>query len=110
MDDILVGTEKVDGVPQGMDMGKHIGTQVNPQKVDGDTNSNINLTSLAIQVPIFGAILEEDPTSPRSTTYAHKGVGGASNKKLKNFDSKFNRWSNHHCIYSGKVYENIFKD
>jgi len=83
MEDILVGIAKVDGVPQGMDMGKDIGTQVNPQKVDGDTNSNTNPTSSAIQVPIFGAILEEDPTSLRSTTYAHKGVGGAPNKKLK---------------------------
>ncbi len=85
MDDILVGTAKVDGIPQGMDMGKDIGTQVNPQKVDGDTNSNTNPTSPAIQVPVFGATLEEDPTSFRSTTYAHKGVWGAPNKMLKNF-------------------------
>jgi hypothetical protein len=64
MDDILVGTAKVDGIPQGMEMGKDIGTQVNPQKVDGDTNSNTNPISPTIQVPIFGATLEEDPTSP----------------------------------------------
>ncbi len=83
MDDILVGTAKVDGIPQGMEMGKDIGTQVNPQKVDGDTNSNTNPISPTIQVPIFGATLEEDPTSPWFTTYAHKGVGGAPNKKFK---------------------------
>jgi hypothetical protein len=54
MDDITVKTAKVDGIPQEMDMGKNIGTQVNPQKVDGDTNSNTNPTSLAIQHLVFG--------------------------------------------------------
>jgi hypothetical protein len=43
---------------QGMDMGKDIGTQVNPQKVDGDTHSNTDPTSPTIQVLVFGAILE----------------------------------------------------
>jgi hypothetical protein len=54
MDDIIVKTAKVDGIPQEMDMGKNIGTQVNPQKVDGDTNSNTNPTSQAIQHLVFG--------------------------------------------------------
>ncbi len=80
MDDILVGIAKVDGILQGMDM--YIGTQVNPQEV-GDTNSITNPTSPTIQVPVFGVNLEQDPTSPQSTTYAHKGVGGALNEKLK---------------------------
>ncbi len=31
MDDITVKTAKVDGILQEMDMGKNIGTQVNPQ-------------------------------------------------------------------------------
>jgi hypothetical protein len=84
MDDILVGIAKVDGIPQRIDMGKDIGAQVNPQKV-GDTNSNTKPTSPTIQVLVFGAILEEGPTSPQSTTCAHKGVGGALNEKLKTY-------------------------
>jgi len=58
MDDIIVRTTKVDGIPHGMDMGKNIGTQVNPQEVDGDTNFNTDSTSPVIQVLVFGTILE----------------------------------------------------
>jgi hypothetical protein len=82
---ILVGTTKAYGIPQGLDMGEDIGIQVSPQEVDVDINSNVDPTSLAIQVPIFGTIPKKVPISPRFVAYAHKGVGGAPNKKLKTF-------------------------
>lgn len=53
MDDILVRIGKANGVPQRMNMWKDIGTQSIPQKVDGDTNFNIDPTSRVIQTPIF---------------------------------------------------------
>ncbi len=48
MDDILAKIAKANGVLQRMDTGKNIGTQAIPQKVDGDTNSNIDPTSRVI--------------------------------------------------------------
>ncbi len=64
MDDILVIIAKANGVPQRMDMGKDIGTQAILQKVDGDTNSNMDPTSWVIQIPIFGATPKEVSISP----------------------------------------------
>ncbi len=83
IDDILVKIAKANSVPQRMDMGKDIGTQAIPQKVDDDTNSNIDPTSRVIQIPIFGAILKEVPISLQFVTCPHKRIEGASNKKLK---------------------------
>jgi hypothetical protein len=68
-----------------MNMGKDIGTRVIPQKVDGDTNSNIDPTSWVIQIPIFGATPEKVPISPQFAAYAHKGIEGEPNKELKTF-------------------------
>jgi len=48
MDDILAKIAKANGVLQRMDTRKNIGTQAIPQKVDGDTNSNIDPTSRVI--------------------------------------------------------------
>jgi hypothetical protein len=58
-------------------------TQANTQEVDDDINSNVDPTSLAIQVLVFGAISKDVPISLRSATCAHKGLGGAPNKTLK---------------------------
>jgi hypothetical protein len=85
MDDILVRIAKANGVPQRKDMGKDIGTQAIPQKVDGDTNSNIDPTSQVIQIPIFGATPKEVPISLQFATCGHKGIKGAPNKKFKTF-------------------------
>jgi len=60
-------------------------TLASPQEVDGDINSNVDPTSLAIQLLVFGAISKEVPISFRSAACAHKGVGGAPNKKLKTY-------------------------
>jgi hypothetical protein len=85
MDDIFVGTTKANGVPQGMDMGEDIHPSYSPQEVDGDINSNVDPTLLVIQVPVFGAISKDIPISLQFATCAHKGVGGAPNKKLKTY-------------------------
>ncbi|KAG0575368.1 hypothetical protein KC19_VG340500 [Ceratodon purpureus] len=78
MDDILAGTAKADGVPQGMDMGEDIGTRANPQELDDDNAPGAEPTSPATQVPAFG----EHPRPP-TTSCASKEVGGAPNKRLK---------------------------
>lgn len=71
MDDIIVRTAKTNGIPQGMDMAKDIGTQVNHEEVDGNTNDNTDPTSPAIQVVVFGAIPKQAPISLQFA-YAHK--------------------------------------
>ncbi len=68
-----------------MNMGEDIGIQANPQAVDGDINSNVDPTSPAIQVLVFGVIPKKVPILLWSATFAYKGVGGAPNKKLKTF-------------------------
>jgi len=68
-----------------MDMGEDIGIQANPQVVNGDINSNVDPTSPTIQVLVFGVIPKKVFISPWFTSFAHKGVGGAPNKKFKKF-------------------------
>jgi hypothetical protein len=58
---ILAKTTKAYGIPQGMNMGEDIGIQANPQAVDGDINSNVDPTSPAIQVLVFGVIPKKVP-------------------------------------------------
>lgn len=82
MDDILAGTAKADGVPQGMDMGEDIGSRANPQELDDDTVPGTEPTSPATQVPAFGEN-PQPPTTPQTPACASKEVGGAPNKRLK---------------------------
>ncbi len=61
---ILARTTKVNGIPQGMDMGEDIGIQANPQEVNGDINYNVDPPSPTIQVLVFGTTPKMVPISP----------------------------------------------